>query len=363
MHAHAPTQTHRFLAHNRLHCFKTPLVLCTAQHQAGFFILKQLANNALNTTAHGLKIMGSARTVKISHGDSGKTRTSDLRFRKPLLCPAELRNQPDIFLKDCSRFWKLLFISLLLLFGSAVYPSQANAHHTCQTLVSEEITVARVLRYDRLETADGRIVQLAGIAVADPSIQIKARNLLEEFTQGKTLILSSLGAHDRWGRLYAHLATLNNESIEATLLAAGLAHTAALTPQACIETFLQHESNARAAHLGLWKNKGYERRTFPIANLLPDKGRHILVKGTIHSTRIIGNRMYINFADPWHQALSLSVSMKDAKTLGLPVAAPAALVGQHIRARGFLEWERHPVIRLSPNDFIALDNRDTRGEQ
>src|SRR5262249_8057822 len=31
-----------------------------------------------------------------AHGGPGRTRTSDLRFRKPLLCPAELRDRIEI---------------------------------------------------------------------------------------------------------------------------------------------------------------------------------------------------------------------------------------------------------------------------
>jgi nicotinamide mononucleotide adenylyltransferase len=252
------------------------------------------------------------------------------------------------------RFWKGLVCVLFTAISVHITSIGAQAKTTCPPPFTEAVIVERVLAADLLRLRDGRQVKLAGTATASAQAATQTQHYLDQTVAGKTIKLRPVLAADRWGRIVAHIEDESGNDIETHLINQGLAHVAAIERGSCTAALLQHEAAARRAHLGLWQNKEYVRKAQLSTQMVADTGHHILAAGTVVSARMIGNRMYINFAQRWQSALSLSVTRKDAGQAGVDIEHPAALIGQTIVVRGFVEWRYGPSISLQPQEPIEI---------
>jgi len=227
--------------------------------------------------------------------------------------------------------------------------------------IDEQVQVAGIPDGDTLHLTDGRRVRIIGINTperahdgrpAEPLAE-EAHALLQRLVgeaHGQVGLRLDEEPRDHYGRLLAHVYLPDGESIEARLLAAGLATRVAIPPnlwdQACLTRV---EDAARAAGRGLWALPSY--RTPPDARQLPtDAQGYMLLQGRVE--RVGGSRhaQWINLAGgvdlrvdhdllPWFAGFDLK-----------------RLQGKRIEVRGWLTRPdgKKPRMRLTHPSMLRI---------
>lgn len=154
-----------------------------------------------------------------------------------------------------------------------------------------EYAVSYVVDGDTVRLQDGRSVRLIGInapeiggraRTTEPyAVQAKARlSALVKANDNKVGLQLSEQTHDRYGRVLAHLYDRHGASLEAQLIAEGLAYHVLIAPNlALADCLTQAEQQARQQQLGLWK-----KVTFISAQQL-SRGGFTLLQGRIQSVQ------------------------------------------------------------------------------
>ena len=191
----------------------------------------------------------------------------------------------------------------------------------------------------------GRLAKLAFIRLPDDQTwQGEALGWLEART-GHPVMVRAEPTPDRWNRLSAQIR-LKEEGGPADLalglVAAGLA---LVDPQAggafCRPELLTFEASARAQSLGLWKDGRYNPLEAGQADRLQERiGTFVLVEGHVRTVGERRQRTYLNFGGHWAEDFTIIVPSRTWKLMAQRGLGAAALKGQRIRARGFLEsWQ------------------------
>jgi endonuclease YncB( thermonuclease family) len=289
---------------------------------------------------------GISGLIKLRGGPE-RSRTSDLRFRKPLLYPAELRDRMARFIISGG-----FFVALIAVAGIA--PSAAQGETTpssaCAREIIGDVTVTSVVDGRTFLTSDGREVHLAGIEA--PGTKAALTSLIA----GKTVTLKRLGAgEDRYGRIVAY-AYLQDVSVQQQLLRAGVAYASArVGPKPCADELFAAETAARQASLGLWADP--ELRPKSAANrdeILRAKGRFALVEGKVLSVRESGATIYLNFGRRYTTDFSIMIPRRNARQFTAAGIVPRQLQDKRIRVRGVVEGRNGPVIEASRPEQIEL---------
>ena len=287
-------------------------------------------------------------------------RTPDLRFRKPLLYPAELpgrglstpaptfgdRRATHYSRKRASRSRAIPVIGCLL----ASAPAMAQA---CGGPLAPIGAAAHVR--ERLEIAleDGRLAAQAGLAPFAQTARDRgrfeiARTALEARLSGVSLAAPvPLPREDRWGRITGHFHT-GPDNLGLWLAATGLARVAPAPGDACGHLFLDAEAKARAAKLGLWSDPYYSIIAAEnVAALLSRAGEFVLVEGRIARLGQTSARFYLDFGQARGVDLSVTISKQAATALAATGVRPESLPGRRVRVRGLLEHRPGPSIDLT----------------
>ncbi|WP_082859161.1 thermonuclease family protein [Microbulbifer sp. Q7] len=184
----------------------------------------------------------------------------------------------------------VFFCACLLLLG-ALRPAHALAD--CVLGEADEIVALRkVVDGDTLRLKDGRRVRLIGVNTpelrhgkrpAQPLAE-EAREFTERFLAGGDLeLVYDRDRHDNHGRVLAHVYNHRGDSLEAALLAAGLAFHIAIAPNfALAECLASREELAREQQRGLWAPG-----VWPVLRadqLRPGDGGFVLLTGTVKKT-------------------------------------------------------------------------------
>ena len=146
-----------------------------------------------------------------------------------------------------------------------------------------EIVDARTFRFD-----DGNEVQLAGIeTIADSG---RARAALAALIVGRDVTLTGdSDTPDRYGRQPAFVALGSGPSVQAALVAQGMALVAGtVTDRACAEELASAEGAARRARRGVWAQPGVIKNAESPGEVLAGLGRFAVVEGRILSVREAG---------------------------------------------------------------------------
>jgi len=132
-------------------------------------------------------------------------------------------------------------------------------------------TVDNVVDGDTLRLRDGRRVRLIGINAPEmggrghrtEAYALQAtRRLTALVTASNNRIHLRIGepSHDRYGRVLAHVYDRTGLSLEAQLVAEGLAYHTVVAPNiALVGCLTQAEQLAHRQHLGVWKNATFTR--------------------------------------------------------------------------------------------------------
>ncbi|MEO1751978.1 thermonuclease family protein [Thiofaba sp. EF100] len=227
--------------------------------------------------------------------------------------------------------------------------------------IDEQVRVASMPDGDTLRLSDGRRVRLIGINTpevahdgrpAEPLAE-EAHALLQRLVReadGRLGLRLGEEPRDHYGRLLAHVYLPDGESIEARLLAEGLATRVAIPPnlwdQACLARV---ENTARAAGRGLWALPPY-RTPIDSRRLPADAQGYMLLQGRVE--RVGGSRhaQWINLEGgvalrvdhdllPWFEGLDIQ-----------------RLQGKRVEVRGWLTrpGDKEPRIRLTHPSMLRI---------
>lgn len=148
---------------------------------------------------------------------------------------------------------------------------------------------------------------------------------------GKVGLIEGIETHDRHGRRLAYLHTPEGASIEAKLLAEGLAMAVYVAPNTDRAACLQRvEATAREQGIGIWSLDLFDPG-IPTAGGIPDSVEGAgIVYGKVERTGESRRSIWIN--------LEGGVALRLSKAYGdlLEGRSPESLVGQRLRARGWI---------------------------
>ena len=237
----------------------------------------------------------------------------------------------------------------------AVLFACAGAAAACGTAAGS-VRPASVTQRGEIALADGRVLRLAGLDLplpsrGDPALAAAARALLAGRLVGHDVALTVFSASpDRWERALGDLSSLSegdrSGSAADWLLAAGLAR---VRPEAetrgCAAARLTLESAARAKALGVWRDPDYAvLAAGDAASLARRDGRFVVVEGVVRRVGLGRSRLYLDLAG--RGGLSVVASRKAQAAFQAAGAPLAALAGEKIRVRGFLDGRFGPQLEV-----------------
>jgi endonuclease YncB( thermonuclease family) len=213
-----------------------------------------------------------------------------------------------------------------------------------------EAIVANVADPRSIGLADGRVVRLAGVepsSLLRPELHQAEADLESRLTKlvGETVRVRLIaGGPDRYGRLPG-LVSAEGGLLQAALAREGLAIAFATgEPISCFDAILAAEEEARKSGRGLWVTA-----SLPAARpeaLAPFVGRFAIFEGTVLSVGNRRARTYLNFGTWWSEDVTVEIEARHRDRFG-GEAGLAALAGQSVRVRGFVEARSGPVVTVA----------------
>jgi len=237
-------------------------------------------------------------------------------------------------------------VTILLL-----WPLAAAAQIPCGGADLGAVTVKAVRDARTLLLSDGQSLHLAALEI--PASHETALKALES----RPLTLkAAAGSPDRYGRLVAFATAETGQSVQESLVLAGYARVSArIGTKACAEALLTLERQARTAQRGLWADPTFAPlRTDDYRRFRAEKGRFVLVEGTVLSVRESGATIYVNFGRRFTRDLSLTILRRLRGDFTAAGVEPKSLEGRHIRVRGWMEFRRGPIMDVAAPEQIEF---------
>jgi hypothetical protein len=282
------------------------------------------------------------------NGVPGMIRTCDLRFRKPLLYPAELRGLLLCFL---SLFARLASSLCWLLSGVAV--AQAATVPACFPQGGFEARDVLAKTAKEIALTDKGILLLAGIEVPD-FLEARTLSRVNELIAQKNLRYVPVTAKpDRYQRIVAD-AAVDSLWLQGTLVGEGLALSLpAGLKSACAAELMQVEKTARANKAGVWSQPiSVQIETDDKEALQKLAGKFAIIEGKVLNVGARDYATFINFGKNYRQDFAVIVAKKSLASVEAKQAL-AALKGKRVRVRGIVE--AGPAPRLHLEDPLALE--------
>jgi endonuclease YncB( thermonuclease family) len=198
--------------------------------------------------------------------------------------------------------------------------------------------LAKVVDGDTLALADGSRLRLIGVNAPEmrgsdgtpEAGAVEATRFVRKFLgSGHIGVVLGADRRDRYGRTLAHVYRADGESLEAALLAAGLALQVTVPPNlgqlACLG---DTERGARAARAGLWRSGAFAPRE--TASLAPGESGFRLLRGRVTAVEPAGSTWWVEIDD----RVSLRIADADRKYFSLDELR--TLEGRSVEVRGWL---------------------------
>jgi micrococcal nuclease len=118
---------------------------------------------------------------------------------------------------------------------------------------------------------------------------------------------------------------------------------------------LEHEHVARQAGLGLWASAAYAAQ--PAAKpreLLRLRNTYEIVEGTVVHVAATKGRTYLNFGSDWHSDFTAGIEARVLRANPDWAKTVAALEGQHVEVRGWIQYRNGPYIDIEDPSQIAV---------
>lgn len=233
--------------------------------------------------------------------------------------------------------------ALIVLVGALLSWAVAadTASPSCAPFAATETArVESVVDGDTLRLADGRRVRLIGVNApelhdrsghAEPGAD-SARRFASRFLGGSRVMLA-VGEirHDRYGRTLAHVWRADGASLEAALVAAGLARHIALPPDLQqLECLRTSERRARSAGSGLWGSGEFAPHV--VSALRSSESGFRLLRGRVSAVSRGRSTWWLEIED----RVALRIARADQGYFDLQ--ALQRLRGREVEFRGWLVW-------------------------
>ncbi len=227
------------------------------------------------------------------------------------------------------------------------------------------LAVRRVIDPLRLELMDGRIVQLPGIDIPDMDahepgdITVAAVILLRPLLENKTVRLYQTrdprkGRVNRMGYELAQAErSEGNIWVQGLLLANGLARVLPNTrnPEMAAQ-MIALENEARDNRRGLWAEQSFSILTPETAGEAVNT--MAAVEGTVRSSAVINNRIFLNFGQDWHTDFTIGIDPAVRRAFTAKGIDPMDLVHKKLRVRGWMETYNGPYISLADPAWLEV---------
>ena len=248
----------------------------------------------------------------------------------------------------------------------------AGALHAAERACLEGTSGARAVAAAdarSLTLHDGRVLRIAGIEpfdllrsdLADAEATLQQR-IVELAVDRPLSVQLADDAPDRYGR-HPALIAVGDALIQEALAHEGLAIAfAGGDALPCFERILAAEADARNAGRGFWPGAALPGAD-PDA-LAARVGGFAIFEGTVLSVGNRSTRTYLNFGRYWSEDVTVEIAAGDRKAFGGEDAL-AALAGETVRVRGFLEEKSGPMMALSSAmqlELVDPDGEEMRGE-
>lgn len=244
------------------------------------------------------------------------------------------------------------FLLMFLLTALPARPFAAEPSGCEAQSIGPARSVAQVLDGETLLLHDGSQVRLVGILAPRASdvgakpgawpIEIAARAELEAIALGKAVLLSgTANRQDRYGRHLGHAfveETGNRVWLQAQLVRQCLARVyQEPTEDACTDTLLKHEVQARSDRRGLWAEAAYGLRRADVPDaLIPLRGTFQVIEGRIGKLTRSRSDLRLELGDAKRRfALRIRVPAAASRKAGQEQGQVKE--GTAVRVRGWLE--------------------------
>jgi micrococcal nuclease len=240
----------------------------------------------------------------------------------------------------------------------------------CPGQTGEPVKVAEVLAADSLRLEDGRIVRLAGVdapraamngnAAEAGALAASARDRAATLAgSGDLRLVNKMPDADRHGRIHGEILLTDGRSLQAALLAEGLARVHPFVGETiCLGPLLESERAARKMQRGIWASHEYAVWKANDASLLGQNGLYELVEGRVVSVGAGSRLVFIDFGRDWGRDFTVMLSASLAADLAKTATPIASLVKHRVRVRGVIEESSGPAIRIETPAAIELVDDD-----
>jgi micrococcal nuclease len=216
------------------------------------------------------------------------------------------------------------------------------------------VEVARVVDGETLALADGRSLRLVDIDVpARGAIAAQAKAALTALIDGQVLAIKFAGAaKDRQGRVLAELYA-GEVWIQGELLRRGLARVAGTADNRIgLPEMLSIERQARRYRRGLWADADYA--VVPAAEASRRASSVALVSGKVAGAVSNAAGVVLYFGADAHNGLVLTFTPDVVRLCRDAGLDPAALTGQTLLTRGYVDGTRRPTIAITFPEQIEV---------
>lgn len=252
--------------------------------------------------------------------------------------------------------------------ATATAGERSLAAADCPSQPGEPVRLAEALTGDSLRLGDGRIVRLAGIdapraplnaSVADAAaLPTAARERAATLAvSGELRLVEALAEADRYGRIHGEIVLPGGSSLQAALLAEGLARVHPFVDETiCLGPLFEAERAARKMQRGIWAGHEYAIWKADDASLTGQNGLYELVEGRVVSVGAGSRLAFIDFGRDWGRDFTVMLTASLAADIAKTASPIASLVRQRVRVRGVIEVRSGPTIRIeTPAEIELLD--------
>jgi len=209
---------------------------------------------------------------------------------------------------------------------------------------------------------DGTTVRLAGIQTPEAArgdrpawpLATEAATAVGQALLGNDVTLwHPDDREDRWGRSLAHVVRDDGLWMQGALLMAGLARVYTQPRTATgARLMLDLERTARAARLGIWRQRFYRVRN--PAETWGDLDSVQIVEGRVVDAAVVRGTAYLNFGADWRRDFTFRAKPDVRRAFARAGIDLADLTGQRVRGRGWVFPLNGPMIDLTHPEGLEV---------
>ncbi len=266
--------------------------------------------------------------------------------------------------------FRFVLMALILIFSTGAHAAEDDIAVPPKADFTElrpanTLAVRRVIDPLRLELVDGRIVQLPGIDIPDMDQQepgdvaVAATLFLRNTLVNKPVRLYQTkdpgkGRVNRMGYELMQVERRDGDIwIQGLLLANGLARVLPNTRNTEMAAqMLALENEARENRRGLWAKEPYHVLTPGMAG--DALNAMAIVEGTVQSTAIVNNRIFLNFGPDWHTDFTIGIDPAVRRLYNTRNIDPMSFLHKKLRVHGWMENYNGPYISLTDPVWLEV---------